>query len=65
MGTLNSEGKYEWQTYGAVHDRIADVALGIAELGLIVDDRVAVWGVNRAEWVSFRAKTASGKESCC
>eukprot|EP00882_Tetradesmus_deserticola_P015867 GHRQ01016920.1.p2 GENE.GHRQ01016920.1~~GHRQ01016920.1.p2 ORF type:complete len:172 (+),score=31.65 GHRQ01016920.1:204-719(+) len=44
-------GSYEWLTYGEVHEKVQQVASGLAGLGIKAGDRVGVYGVNCCEWM--------------
>ncbi|XP_021889993.1 long chain acyl-CoA synthetase 8 isoform X1 [Carica papaya] len=43
-------GDYEWQTYGAVFDRVCNFASGLVNLGHNVETRAAIFSETRAEW---------------
>jgi long-chain acyl-CoA synthetase len=43
-------GKYQPISHATVHERVRRLALGLQELGLARDDRVAILSENRPEW---------------
>lgn len=52
LGTRNSSGKYEWQTYGEVAERVSNLASGLIKYTNIhAKANVGIYAKNRAEWV--------------
>ena len=52
LGTRNSSGRYEWQTYGEVAERVSSLASGLAKYTTIpTKANVGIYAKNRAEWV--------------
>ncbi|CAI0572145.1 unnamed protein product [Linum tenue] len=43
-------GEYEWLTYAAVFQRVSNFGYGLAQLGHLRDERVAIFADTRAEW---------------
>ncbi|CAI0592730.1 unnamed protein product [Linum tenue] len=43
-------GEYEWLTYAAVFQRVSNFGSGLAQLGHLRDERVAIFADTRAEW---------------
>ncbi|CAL1412449.1 unnamed protein product [Linum trigynum] len=43
-------GEYEWLTYAAVFQRVSTFGSGLAQLGHLRDERVAIFADTRAEW---------------
>lgn len=48
---LTARGKYEWQTYEQVNERVTNIASGLRALGLSQGSNVGIMSVNRAEWL--------------
>jgi long-chain acyl-CoA synthetase len=44
-------GEYQWITYAETGARVAEVASGLAGLGVTAGQRVGVYGVNCPEWM--------------
>jgi long-chain acyl-CoA synthetase len=49
LGTKSGAG-WEWLTYGELHQRATEFRAGLASLGVIAGDRVAIVSNNRVEW---------------
>ena len=45
------DGAYEWMTYKDVDVKVADIASGMAKVGLKPHGRVGVYGANSPEWM--------------
>jgi long-chain acyl-CoA synthetase len=45
------DGSYQWQTYGQVAERVTHLIAGLLSLGAAKGDRVAIWSINRPEWL--------------
>jgi long-chain acyl-CoA synthetase len=45
------QGKYQWQTYGQIAERVNHTIAGLLSLGAVKGDRVALWSINRPEWL--------------
>ncbi len=44
------DGQWRWMTYGEFAQRVDDLRGGLAQLGVVAGDRVAVISNNRSEW---------------
>jgi long-chain acyl-CoA synthetase len=44
-------GPYKWQTYEQVAARIEKISAGLLSLGAKKGDKVAIWAMNRPEWL--------------
>ena len=44
------DGQWRWMTYGQFGERVDDARSGLAQLGIVPGDRVAVISNNRSEW---------------
>ncbi|KAJ3167148.1 Long chain acyl-CoA synthetase 7 peroxisomal [Geranomyces variabilis] len=44
-------GPYVWETYNQVHARIKNLGSGFTKRGLVANDAVGLFSVNRPEWV--------------
>jgi long-chain acyl-CoA synthetase len=42
---------YQWQTYGTVAERVGNIIAGLLAIGAVKGDRVAIWSINRPEWL--------------
>eukprot|EP01006_Ploeotia_vitrea_P022208 TRINITY_DN54610_c0_g1_i1.p1 TRINITY_DN54610_c0_g1~~TRINITY_DN54610_c0_g1_i1.p1 ORF type:complete len:827 (-),score=490.77 TRINITY_DN54610_c0_g1_i1:83-2563(-) len=52
MYTKNGKiGKYRWQTYAQVGERVSNFAAGLRKLGLTEGEAVGIMSANRSEWV--------------
>ncbi|MFX1273752.1 MAG: AMP-dependent synthetase/ligase [Promethearchaeota archaeon] len=50
LGTKNSEGEYEWITYGELGARVDNLRAGLAQIGIGKDDAVGLIINNGVEW---------------
>ncbi|KAL6063087.1 medium-chain fatty acid-CoA ligase faa2 [Balamuthia mandrillaris] len=46
-----SYGRYVWQTYQQIADRVTHFGSGLRHLGLKKGDKVGLWSKNREEWI--------------
>ncbi|TAL33243.1 MAG: long-chain fatty acid--CoA ligase [Spirochaetes bacterium] len=63
FGTKNTQGVYEWVTYGEVGRRVDNLRGGLAKLGIGKGDAVGIIANNRTEWpiVAFAAYGVGGR----
>ncbi len=59
FGTKNAEGRYGWETYQEIGQRIQHLRSGLADLGLQKGDRVGIISNNRSEWFIAEMATLS------
>lgn len=57
FGEKQEDGSWKWLTYRDFGELVADARAGLAELGVMAGDRVAIVSNNRIEWAVFAFAT--------